>query len=124
MAVPMVSRHKSCGCVQPVAPQQECVMRALSVVPGVSQSMRLDEVPEPPRSDGDLLVETLAIGICGPDREIAAGQYGWAPPGLDRLIIGHESLGRVVEADVGGEVRAGDLIVGIVRRPDPVPCPA
>jgi len=99
-------------------------MRALSVVPGVSQSMRLDEVPEPPRSDGDLLVETLAIGICGTDREIAAGQYGWAPPGLDRLIIGHESLGRVVEADVGGEVRAGDLIVGIVRRPDPVPCPA
>jgi len=86
--------------------------------------MRLDEVPEPPRSDGDLLVETLAIGICGTDREIAAGQYGSAPPGSDRLIIGHESLGRVIEADAGGEVRAGDLIAGIVRRPDPVPCSA
>jgi glucose 1-dehydrogenase len=99
-------------------------MRALSVVPGVPHSMRLDEVPEPPRSDGDVLVETLAIGICGTDREIAAGHYGWAPPGADRLIIGHESLGRVIEADAGGELRAGDLIVGIVRRPDPVPCPA
>jgi len=86
--------------------------------------MRLDEVPEPPRSDGDLLVETLVIGICGTDREIAAGQYGSAPPGSDRLIIGHESLGRVIEADAGGEVRAGDLIAGIVRRPDPVPCSA
>jgi glucose 1-dehydrogenase len=99
-------------------------MRALSVVPGVPHSMRLDEVPEPPRSDGDLLVETLAIGICGTDREIAAGQYGAAPPGSDRLIIGHESLGRVIEADARGEVRAGDLIAGIVRRPDPVPCSA
>lgn len=86
--------------------------------------MQLDEVAQPPRSDGGVLVETLSIGICGTDREIAAGKYGSAPPGSDRLIIGHESLGRVVEGDQAGEFHAGDLIVGIVRRPDPVPCPA
>jgi len=97
-------------------------MRALSVSPGIPNSMRLDEVAGPPRSDGDVLVETLAIGICGTDREIAAGQYGRAPQGSDRLIIGHESLGRVLEANA--ELRVGDLVVGIVRRPDPVPCPA
>ena len=56
------------------------------------------DVPEPPESDGAILVETLGLGICGTDREIVAGHYGWSPSGRDRLIIGHESLGRVLEA--------------------------
>jgi len=102
-------------------------MFALSVLPGARNSMRFDEVAEPPPSDGDLLVETLAIGICGTDREIVAGEYGQAPHGSGRLIIGHESIGRVLDppADcAGGKLQIGDLIVGIVRRPDPVPCPA
>ena len=99
-------------------------MRALAVSPGIPNSMRLEDVPEPDLGDGDVLVETLAIGICGTDREIAAGAYGWAPDGSDRLIIGHESLGRVLSAPRGSGLQAGDLVVGIVRRPDPVPCPA
>ena len=70
-------------------------MRALTVSPGIANSIRLDEVPEPPLVDGPILVETLAIGICGTDGEIISGTYGWAPPGENRLIIGHESLGRV-----------------------------
>jgi threonine dehydrogenase-like Zn-dependent dehydrogenase len=37
-------------------------------------------------------------------------------------VLGHESLGRVLEAPEGAPVAAGDLVVGIVRRPDPVPC--
>ncbi len=99
-------------------------MRALVVSPGVPNSMRLDDISDPTRSDGDLLVETLAIGICGTDREIAAGRYGWAPPGSDRLVLGHESLGRVIEAPAGAQFKAGDFVAGIVRRPDPIPCPA
>jgi len=97
-------------------------MRALEVVPGRPNSARIVERKEPLPSEGTVLVETLAIGICGTDREIIAGEYGWTPPGESSLIIGHESLGRVVEAPVGCEVAAGDLVVGIVRRPDPVPC--
>jgi threonine dehydrogenase-like Zn-dependent dehydrogenase len=69
-------------------------------------------------------VRTLALGVCGTDREIVSGDYGWAPPGEKRLVIGHESLGRVQEAPSGSGFKAGDLVVGIVRRPDPVPCPA
>jgi threonine dehydrogenase-like Zn-dependent dehydrogenase len=99
-------------------------MRALTISPGVPNSMQLDEVPEPPDSDGDVLVETLAVGICGTDRELASGAYGWAPEGSDRLIIGHESLGRVASSPRGSGLQAGDLVAGIVRRPDPVPCPA
>jgi threonine dehydrogenase-like Zn-dependent dehydrogenase len=99
-------------------------VRALTVTPGTPDSARLVEVPEPPIEDGSLLVETLAIGICGTDLEIVAGEYGWAPPGRNRLIIGHESIGRVLDAPADSGFASGDLVVGIVRRPDPVPCPS
>jgi len=97
-------------------------MQALTVQPMTPGSARLDDVPEPPAGDGPVLVETLAVGVCGTDMEIVSGAYGWAPPGHDRLVLGHESLGRVLEAPAGAPVAAGDLVVGIVRRPDPVPC--
>ncbi len=97
-------------------------MRALTVAPGTVNSARTEDVADPPISDGAVLVRTLAIGVCGTDRDIVGGRYGWAPPGQTRLIVGHESLGIVLEAPVESGVKAGDLIVGIVRRPDPVPC--
>jgi glucose 1-dehydrogenase len=99
-------------------------MRAVTVVPGRQGSVALADVPEPSPGDGPVLVQTRAVGICGTDLEIIDGGYGWAPPGEERLIIGHESLGRVAEAAPGTGFAAGDLVVGIVRRPDPVPCPA
>ncbi|HMC38757.1 MAG TPA: glucose 1-dehydrogenase [Acidimicrobiales bacterium] len=97
-------------------------MRAVTVVPLKAGSVDLTELPEPPESDGPVLVKTRAVGVCGTDLEIIGGEYGWAPPGEDRLAIGHESLGEVVEAPAGGDLAAGDLVVAIVRRPDPVPC--
>jgi glucose 1-dehydrogenase len=99
-------------------------MRAITLRPGVPDSARLDDVPEPSPAEGAILVQAVALGVCGTDREIIAGQYGEAPPGEQRLILGHESLGRVEEAPAESGFRAGDLVVGIVRRPDPVPCPA
>jgi glucose 1-dehydrogenase len=99
-------------------------MRALTVAPSVANSARTEDVPDPPQSDGAVLVRTMALGVCGTDREIVSGAYGWAPSGEKRLIIGHESLGHVQEAPPGCGFARGDLVVGIVRRPDPVPCPA
>jgi glucose 1-dehydrogenase len=99
-------------------------MRALTVAPKSANSARVEEIPEPALSDGAVRVRTLALGVCGTDREIVSGAYGWAPPGKDRLVIGHESLGRVEEAPAESGFRPGDLVVGIVRRPDPVPCPS
>jgi threonine dehydrogenase-like Zn-dependent dehydrogenase len=99
-------------------------MRALTVAPGMADSARVEEVADPPPSDGAVLVRTLALGVCATDRDIVAGEYGWAPSGEDRLVIGHESLGKVAEAPVGCGVKIGDHVVGIVRRPDPVPCAA
>ena len=97
-------------------------MRAVTVIPGSAGSAMLDEVPEPGVELGSVVVETLAVGVCGTDVEIAAGLYGWAPPGRERLILGHESLGRVVDPGPSG-FAVGEHVVGIVRRPDPVPCP-
>ncbi|MEA2407116.1 MAG: glucose 1-dehydrogenase [Thermoleophilaceae bacterium] len=89
-------------------------MRAMTVIPGQPGSAELSERPEPEPRDGELLVEPLYLGVCGTDREILEGAHGEPPPGSERLVLGHELLGRVKDT--------GELVAGIVRRPDPVPC--
>jgi glucose 1-dehydrogenase len=96
-------------------------LRAVTVIPGRAGSARLDEVPEQGAELGSVVVEAMAVGVCGTDVEIAAGLYGWPPPGRERLILGHESLGRVLDPGPSG-FAVGDHVVGIVRRPDPEPC--
>jgi threonine dehydrogenase-like Zn-dependent dehydrogenase len=97
-------------------------MRALAITAGQSNSAALIDWTEPPFDEGSVLVETLAVGVCGTDREIIAGGHAAAPHGSQQLVIGHESLGRVLEAPQASGLAPGDLVVGIVRRPDPVPC--
>ncbi|WP_117209184.1 glucose 1-dehydrogenase [Allorhizocola rhizosphaerae] len=99
-------------------------MLALTVDPKKAGSLDVREVADPRPAAGELLVQGIAIGVCGTDREIAANDYGSAPPGKDRLILGHESLGRVVQAPPESGFAPGDLVAGVVRRPDPVPCGA
>jgi threonine dehydrogenase-like Zn-dependent dehydrogenase len=98
-------------------------VRAITVTPGRPDSVRLvDDFPEPAAEEGAILVEALAVGICGTDQEIIGGHYGEPVPGSDTLVLGHESLGRVIQ-DPTGALRPGDLVAGIVRHADPVPCP-
>ncbi len=97
-------------------------MQAIGVVPGKPDSAEVLDVPEPPRSDGAVLVRGRRVGICGTDVEIVEDGYGVVPEGSEWLILGHESLGEVEEAPPGSDLQRGDLVVGIVRRPDPVPC--
>ena len=98
-------------------------MKAITVEPKNPGSARYEDFPEPDLHEGSVLVEAIAVGVCGTDAEIAEGKYGWAPPGEPRLVLGHESLGRVIDPGPSGGLKKGDLVVGIVRRPDPVPCP-
>ncbi|MCX6573370.1 MAG: glucose 1-dehydrogenase [Candidatus Aminicenantes bacterium] len=97
-------------------------MKAITVEPKTPGSARYDDFPEPEAHEGSVLVEAVAVGVCGTDVEIVEGKYGWAPPGKTRLILGHESLGRVIDPGPYSALKGGDLVVGIVRRPDPVPC--
>ena len=98
-------------------------VKAMSVIPGRRGSELIAELPDPPPAEGSVLVEGLLAGICGTDAEILRGG-GQPPDGEPRLVIGHESLGRVLRAPADAPVRPGDLVAGVVRRPDPVPCPA
>lgn len=99
-------------------------MKALTIIPGKANSATVQDVPEPSPDYGSIVVNALELGICGTDFELISAEYGWPPPGSDHLIIGHESLGRVAEAPTNSGFNKGDLVVGIVRRPDPVPCVA
>lgn len=99
-------------------------MRALVVTPGAAGSARVVDVADPEPGGGELLVRGVAVGVCGTDLEIVRGDYGWSPPGRAGLVLGHESLGRVEHAPPGSGFERGDLVVGVVRRPDPEPCGA
>jgi threonine dehydrogenase-like Zn-dependent dehydrogenase len=97
-------------------------MNALTIRPGKVGSTQLLEIAEPPLSEGQILCEMLMVGVCGTDFEISEGKYGSAPVGAAFLVLGHESLGRVIEAPASSQFKKGDLLAGFVRRPDPVPC--
>jgi NADPH:quinone reductase-like Zn-dependent oxidoreductase len=51
-------------------------VKAVTVEPGTAGSVRLEDVPEPDPALGSVVVETLAVGVCGTDAEIASGAYG------------------------------------------------
>src|ERR671934_1082586 len=89
-------------------------MLALVTEPGHARTTRVEEVaPTEPR-EGELLLRTLEIGVCGTDREISEGLFGIAPDGESSLVLGHEALA-VVERDGHGFAR-GDLVTATVRR--------
>jgi len=93
-------------------------LKAVAVFPKTRQ-LKLIDHPEPSiSSPTDIKLRMIDIGICGTDKEIVTFQYGTPPPGSDYLIIGHESLGEVIETGPAvGSLKKGDLIVTMVRRP-------
>ena len=97
-------------------------MKGVTVIPKSPRSAALRVVPEPPNDEGPVLVESVAVGVCGTDEEIISGDYGWPPPGRDHLVLGHESLGRVLDAPRDAALSPGDAVVAFVRHPDPHPC--
>ncbi|RVX43916.1 threonine dehydrogenase-like Zn-dependent dehydrogenase [Nonomuraea polychroma] len=94
----------------------------MSVRPGRAGTLRLTPTSAPDPAEGAVLVDTLWLGICGTDREIAAGALGRPPTGEDDLVLGHEVVGRIAEAPESSELTAGQLVTVIVRRPVGTPC--
>lgn len=92
-------------------------MKTIAIVPGTTQ-LALIERPEPVvQAPDEIKVKIHAVGICGTDREEAAGGRAEAPPGKHELVIGHEMFGQVVETGASvTSVRPGDYAVFIVRR--------
>jgi glucose 1-dehydrogenase len=91
-------------------------VRAIVVRPP-TPGAELRDVPGPAPVPGGVRVSVLECGVCGTDRDIAAGKYGQAPAGEPFLILGHENLGRVAEVAPGvPDLAPGDLVVATVRR--------
>lgn len=93
-------------------------MKALGVFPAERKYEVIDH-PEPGiTAPNQVKMRMLEVGICGTDKEIVSFEYGTPPEGEHYLILGHESLGEVIE--VGKDVKnlkPGDLAVPTVRRP-------
>lgn len=97
-------------------------MKAVGILPTRREVRLLDH--ESPRisSPDEVLVRILEVGVCGTDKEICRFEYGAPPAGSEYFVLGHESLGEVLETgkDVQG-LAPGDLVVTMVRRPCPHP---
>lgn len=102
-------------------------MKSLAVFPERRRLAVIDR-PDPPHpGPGEVRFRVLEVGICGTDKEIAGFHYGFAPPGEDYLVLGHECLGEVESVGAGVQGLApGDLVIPIVRLPchqsDCLPC--
>ncbi|MDX6412036.1 MAG: glucose 1-dehydrogenase [Gaiellaceae bacterium] len=89
-------------------------MLALVTEPGQTGTTHVEDVPAVEAREGEVLVRTLEVGVCGTDREISEGLFGVAPEGEPLLVLGHEALA-VVERDGYGFTR-GQLVTATVRR--------
>lgn len=98
-------------------------MKAVAVFPGEKTVKVIDDAPEPVlERPSDVKIKILEVGLCGTDRDIAQFSYGTPPPGSNRLIVGHESFGKVVETGPAvKDLKPGDYVVTMVRRPCPRP---
>ncbi len=76
--------------------------------------MRVESIGDIDAGRAGVRIRTLEVGVCGTDREICDGEFGVPPDGEERLVLGHELLGEVVED--GGGFAAGDLVTATVRR--------
>jgi L-iditol 2-dehydrogenase len=69
------------------------------------ERIRIDELPAPTPSDGEVLVAPRSLGVCGTDRKIFSGTIPVAYP----RILGHEIVGEVVAA--GGDLANGTRVI-------------
>jgi threonine dehydrogenase-like Zn-dependent dehydrogenase len=76
------------------------------------------EMPRPEPGPGEVLVETLRVGVDGTDMEVVSGAHGGFPEGEDHLVLGHEAVGIVVDAN-GTHIEEGTVVAPTVRRPPP-----
>ena len=92
-------------------------MKAIAVNPGKPGAFLVDREEPRVQSPDDIKVSVLGVGICGTDREEAAGGRSKSPPGSQELVIGHEMFGLVQETGTAvTHVRTGDYVAFTVRR--------
>jgi len=93
-------------------------MKAVAVYPA-KQAVDIIDIAAPRiAAPTEVKLRMLEVGVCGTDKDICAFEYGTPPAGSDHFVLGHESLGEVVETGPGvADLRPGDLVVSTVRLP-------
>lgn len=83
------------------------------------------DIAQPVRSrPTEVLFRVREVGICGTDRDLARFRLGQPPQDESYLVLGHEALGQVEEADSSNSgFSKGDWVVPTVRRACPG-CPS
>jgi threonine dehydrogenase-like Zn-dependent dehydrogenase len=80
------------------------------------------DFPEPRLEQQDgVLFQVLEVGVCGTDRSLVNFDFGYPPAGEHRLILGHETLGRVLRSH-SPRFQPGDLVTPLIRRGCAGPC--
>ena len=72
-------------------------MKAIAVTPRIREVAIINQAEPKVLSSTDVKLRMLEAGVCGTDKEICVFEYGTPPAGSEQLVIGHESLGEVVE---------------------------
>src|SRR4051812_11176544 len=92
-------------------------MKAIALKPGTTEVALIDMEEPQISADDEVKMKILQVGICGTDREEAAGGRADAPEGKTQLVLGHEMLGQVVETGSAvTQIKKGDYGVFMVRR--------
>jgi alcohol dehydrogenase, propanol-preferring len=81
-------------------------MRAM-VLEAPGRPLRAVELPEPVPSADQVLLRVRACGVCRTDLHLRDGEL---EPGHLPLVLGHQIVGEVVEADAAGTHAAGDRV--------------
>ena len=92
-------------------------MKAIAIKTG-EKGVSLIEVQEPSiNAPDEIKIRMLQVGICGTDREEVSGGRAHPPAGKNKLVIGHEMFGQVVETGAAvKKVKKDDYGVFLVRR--------
>lgn len=89
------------------------VMRAMvlrSPAPIGERPLHLEDVPTPEPAEGEILVRVEACGICRTDLHVVEGEL---PPRRERIVPGHQVVGRVAAQGPGAARFAEGEKVGI-----------
>lgn len=92
-------------------------MKAIAITPGTKEVELVDREEPFIHATDEIRIKVLQVGICGTDREEVSGGRADAPDGKNKLVIGHEMFGQVVEVGKAVTKAArGDYGLFTVRR--------
>jgi threonine dehydrogenase-like Zn-dependent dehydrogenase len=78
-----------------------------ALVYGGPWQLTVEDRPDPVPGPGEALLRVIATGICGSDLHGFTGENGRRVPGM---VMGHETVGRVVDVGPGTETPPGDVV--------------